>query len=141
MKILIVILALIYLLSPYDILPDFLVGWGWLDDGALLYLLWKYCIRPAIRQKQARAYYQHTGQYSQDNSGKAFNESVGSRDPYTVLGLDRKASRDEIKHAYKQLALKYHPDKVQHLGEEFQKLAENRFKEIQDAFTALTPKK
>lgn len=141
MKILLAILALIYLLSPYDIIPDFLPGWGWLDDGALLYLLWRYYIGPAIRRKQAGTYHQQTRQHFQDNSGTTFNEAVGSRDPYTVLGLDRNASQDEIKRAYKQLALKYHPDKVQHLGEEFQKLAEDRFKDIQDAYTALVSKK
>ncbi len=141
MKVLIAILALIYMLSPYDILPDFLVGWGWLDDGAILYLLWKYYIGPAVRRKQAETHYQQTRQHFQGNSGSPFNESVGAPDPYTVLGVDRNASQGEIKRAYKQLALKYHPDKVQHLGEEFQTLAEARFKDIQDAYTALTARK
>ncbi len=141
MKIFIAILALIYLLSPYDILPDFLLGWGWLDDGALLYMLWRYYIGPAIRQKQAEARYQQTRQHFRSNTGTSSDESVETLDPHTVLGVDRNASLDEVKRAYKQLALKYHPDKVQHLGEEFQKLAEDRFKDIQDAYMALTSRK
>ena len=64
------------------------------------------------------------------------SESVG-KDPYAVLGVDRSASEDEIKRAYRQLAAKYHPDKVTYLGEEFRELAAKRFKEIKAAFDAL----
>ena len=34
--ILLIILAVLYILSPYDILPDLLIGWGWLDDIVIL---------------------------------------------------------------------------------------------------------
>ncbi|MBU0985845.1 MAG: DnaJ domain-containing protein, partial [Proteobacteria bacterium] len=56
------------------------------------------------------------------------------------LNVSRNASAAEIKKAYRELAGKYHPDKVQHLGEEFRKLAENRFKEIEAAYRKLTSK-
>src|ERR671939_458652 len=49
-------------------------------------------------------------------------------DPYAVLGVDRKASADEIKKAYRKLARRHHPDRNQ--GAE---AAEERFKEIQAA--------
>jgi DnaJ-class molecular chaperone len=53
------------------------------------------------------------------------------------LEIETGASEDEIKTAYRRLAAQYHPDKVQHLGEEIQKLAELRFKEIQRAYDFL----
>ena len=54
-----------------------------------------------------------------------------------MLGVASNASPEEIKAAYRDLANRYHPDKVSHLGEEFQKLAESRFKEIQAAYREL----
>ncbi|MDY6951090.1 MAG: DnaJ domain-containing protein [Thermodesulfobacteriota bacterium] len=42
-----------------------------------------------------------------------------------------------IKAAYKKLAAQYHPDKVQHLGREFQDLAHKKFVAIQQAFDLL----
>jgi DnaJ-domain-containing protein 1 len=59
------------------------------------------------------------------------------KDPYTVLGVGRNATVDEIKKAYRRLVNTYHPDKVNHMGEEFQKLAEIKFKEIQEAYQQL----
>ncbi|MBW1817978.1 MAG: DnaJ domain-containing protein [Deltaproteobacteria bacterium] len=44
----------------------------------------------------------------------------------------------EIRKAYRELANRYHPDKVNHLGEEFRDLAEERFKEVQTAYQELT---
>ena len=56
------------------------------------------------------------------------------KNPYDILGVDRNASNDDIKKAYRKLAKKYHPDKSE--GNE------ERFKEIADAYDTLTdPKK
>ena len=41
-RIVVSILALLYTFMPYDFLPDMLIGWGWLDDIIVLYLLWHY---------------------------------------------------------------------------------------------------
>ena len=54
------------------------------------------------------------------------------KDYYKILGVDRKASENEIKRAYRKLALKLHPDK--NPGD---KVAENRFKEINEAYEVL----
>ena len=55
------------------------------------------------------------------------------RDYYEVLGVGKDASADEIKHAYKKLAIKYHPDK--NPGD---KEAEEKFKEAAEAYDVLS---
>jgi molecular chaperone DnaJ len=54
------------------------------------------------------------------------------RDYYEVLGVDRSASEDEIKKAYRRLALKHHPDKNPN-----DKAAEDKFKEATEAYEVL----
>ncbi|MDD5131947.1 MAG: molecular chaperone DnaJ [bacterium] len=60
----------------------------------------------------------------------------GKRDYYEVLGVSRSANEREIKDAYRQLALKYHPDKNQGNKE-----AEEKFKEINEAYEVLSDSK
>lgn len=58
-----------------------------------------------------------------------------SRDnAYKILEANKNATDDEIKKAYRKMAKKYHPDKVAHLGEEHQKGAEEKFKQVQQAY-------
>ena len=55
-------------------------------------------------------------------------------DDYQTLGLDSRASDDDIKRAYRRLAMKYHPDKVATLGEDVRKNAESQFRVINEAY-------
>ncbi|MBW7867735.1 MAG: TerB family tellurite resistance protein [Brumimicrobium sp.] len=53
---------------------------------------------------------------------------------YKILGISKNASDDEVKKAYRQMAVRYHPDKVAQMGEDFQKGAKEKFQEIQNAY-------
>ena len=53
------------------------------------------------------------------------------KDYYKILGIDKNASKSDIKKAYRKLALKYHPDKNKSEG------AEEKFKEISEAYAVL----
>ena len=151
MKIFLTILALLYTLSPYDILPDFAIGWGWLDDLVILWLAWRF-LYSGRKLAFLQRYFQSGPQWTRKETNESFSdkESAGStfhgrtseafKDPYTILGIRRSASLEEIKQAFRLLANKYHPDKVEHLGDEFKALAEQRFKEIEAAYRELTKK-
>ena len=56
------------------------------------------------------------------------------RDYYEVLGVKKDATADEIKKAYRKMALENHPDKVSHLGEDIRKAAEEKFTQINVAY-------
>ncbi|MDD7887181.1 DnaJ domain-containing protein [Flavivirga sp. 57AJ16] len=60
-----------------------------------------------------------------------------SDNAYKVLEIDKSATVDDIKKAYRKMAKKYHPDKVIHLGKEHQKGAEEKFRQVQMAYEQL----
>jgi uncharacterized membrane protein YkvA (DUF1232 family) len=141
--ILLIVIGFIYVLSPYDILPDFIVGWGWIDDIIFLYALWRIFKYFSQRSSGFQNYYHQSRQSferNQESSEKQTRTHDSPDDPYTILNVPKGASPEEIKKAYRELANKYHPDKVVHLGDEFRDLAEKRFKEIEEAYRKLMPK-
>jgi len=61
----------------------------------------------------------------------------GDNQAYNVLNVRPDDDVETIKRAYREMAVKYHPDKVANLGPEIQKLAEEKFKAINDAYQAI----
>lgn len=57
-----------------------------------------------------------------------------TKSAYLILGIDSSVANEEVKKAYRKMAKKYHPDKVTHLGEELQELAEEKFKAVNNAY-------
>ncbi len=53
---------------------------------------------------------------------------------YTILEISPTATDSEVKKAYRRMAVKYHPDKVSHLGDDFRKLANEKFKKVNEAY-------
>lgn len=53
---------------------------------------------------------------------------------YKILEIESSATDDEVKKAYRRMAMKYHPDKVIHIGEEFRKSADEKFRKVNEAY-------
>jgi len=79
-------------------------------------------------QRTIEAKYKYRQHQQQATSQTASDQN------YAVLGLEPDATQDDIKKAYRKLSMKYHPDKVRHLGEEFRTVAEEKMKEINAAY-------
>jgi len=56
---------------------------------------------------------------------------------YKILDIERSATDDDVKKAYRRMAMKYHPDKVSHLGDDFRKAADDKFKKVNDAYNKI----
>ena len=56
---------------------------------------------------------------------------------YKVLEIEANATDEEVKKAYRQMAIRYHPDKVAAMGEEFQQGAKEKFQKVQEAYEAI----
>jgi len=150
LKIIATMLAIVYTVWPFDLIPDLIAGLGWIDDILVLAMVWYYFYSNRAKSSgtfrqygQQHDYYQRqqSGNRQQGSPGNSGQQQPGAsgakKDPYTVLGVGKNASPDEIKKAYRRLVNTYHPDKVTHMGEEFQELAEKKFKEIQEAYQEL----
>lgn len=61
------------------------------------------------------------------------NQQGGLDEAYKVLGISPNATDDEVKAAYRKMALKHHPDRVSTLGDDVRKAAEKKFQEINNA--------
>lgn len=154
---LVLILVLIYIISPIDGMPDIIPFLGWLDDtflaGLLVYYL-RYRRLPGFVNRLLagirRWFFPDSPQQPEYQSGTSSAEkgygnnrqadSAAVKDPYEILGVRPGVSPEELLAAYRAAAQQYHPDKVAHLGEELQALAQKKFVEIQEAYHILSGK-
>jgi len=64
-----------------------------------------------------------------------------NKQAYKILEISQDASPEEIKKAYRKMAIKYHPDKVSHLGDDIQKAAKEKFQQVNDAYESIKKEK
>lgn len=81
--------------------------------------------RPINNFAEDRHHNQDHGNFSPFEKEKHYAE---------ILGLRGNITKNEIRKSYNNLVMKYHPDRVQHLGEEFKVMSEKKFKEINEAY-------
>lgn len=98
----------------------------------------------SIKTRHSRYGYFSGDEYgSRDNDGSGSSSSTGSYNtysdegPYSVLGINSSATDEEVKKAYRRLAMKYHPDRVENLGDEVRRNAEEQFKKINEAYETI----
>lgn len=136
---------LLYLIVPTDLFPDAFIGPGWTDDLLLLAAVYYLFFRKGAPWERATRSRSGTsggqtgsaGHSRSQGAGPSRPSSSGPSDPHDILGVPRDADWDTIRKAYHSRANRYHPDKVSHLGEEFQQLAHKKFQEIQWAYDTL----
>ena len=56
---------------------------------------------------------------------------------YKILDVDPKATDAELKKAYRKMAVKYHPDKLGHLGDDFKKASKEKFLKVKEAYETI----
>lgn len=153
-RLILILIGLAYLISPLDIIPDLMVPFlGWLDDGLVLWCIY-YLIRtgdlpwfmfkrprkpgPAGRENHTRTEQASKEAHQADDKADSRKNSGTERpSDHEILGVDETASWSEIQKAHKEKIKQYHPDKLSHLGEAFSTLANEKFLEIQEAYSRL----
>ena len=122
---------------------DFLFGIGGADgefhqsEVNMLRLIAQYL---GISQSDYTSIFErHVGHGDSNYSSNSNRSGSGSynKDPYRVLGIDSSSSDEEVKKAYRKMAMKYHPDRVAGMSEELQRNAAEQMKEINQAYEVI----
>lgn len=72
-----------------------------------------------------------------DRSTAGPSKAQPTKDPYAILGISPNASEDEVKQAYHKAIGQHHPDKVAQMGEDIRNLADQKTKEILQAYQTI----
>jgi uncharacterized membrane protein YkvA (DUF1232 family) len=145
-------LVALYVISPWDLFPDVFPGLGWIDDvlalvGVCWYLRRLQAYRDAnASQDDVRSSFKGTrtstsSEQTREEADDDTDPTASPENPWDVLQVEPGASLDQIHAAYTQQLLKYHPDRVAHLGEEFQHLAHRKTLAIMHAYDRLKQQK
>lgn len=92
----------------------------------------EFVIEKEVEEIRKIAGYLYINQYDFESIKAMFYDASGNA--YKILEIDKSASDDEVKKAYRKMVKKYHPDKLRDLGEEHLKGAKEKFQSIQDAY-------
>ena len=132
-----ILAAVVYLLFPFDLVPDLLGPVGRIDDLAAIALLAWFYQRHVSQLRTAGSDRPGGADADAQSAGASEKPPESAFDPHAVLGIPRSASADEVQVAYRARMQEYHPDKVAHLGVELQTLAHEKSQEIQRAYRQL----
>ena len=138
----VVLLGAGYIISPIDLVPEaFLKHFGLFDDVIVLVYLYYFIKKnpKKIRDFGKKNSAKKNSKQSTKEEIKV-NAEVKELSPYDILEIEPNASEKEIKTAYKKLISQYHPDKVEHLGDELKDKAMEKTLEIKKAYDELTLK-
>lgn len=104
----------------------------------LLHLLFNISLADTILQKPELEMLEHISfnlGISKEDYRSIKNMFVPETDSsYNILEIEKSVTDEEVKKAYRRMAMKYHPDKVSHLGEDFKKAADEKFKKVNEAY-------
>jgi uncharacterized membrane protein YkvA (DUF1232 family) len=142
----VVALIILYILSPVDLVPGRFVG---VVDDLLCGIVLVWFLTSWLPRNRHRIYgYRSASQSAGSNGGARANGEREAAaqcgksefDPFQILNIRSGASLNDIRHAYREMLMKYHPDRVAHLGKEFQQLAHDKVIEIRKAYETLCGK-
>jgi DnaJ like chaperone protein len=123
-------LGILYVLSPFDLVPDVIPILGWIEDIVVFAAaLW---LANRVRAPAS----DHASKHAEADGGSQEEPAAAPlpKTPWQLLDLEPDASDEAIDAAYKAKLLQYHPDRVAHLGEDLQRLAHEKTLEMQRAY-------